>query len=231
MKTTKRLIYPLLIIGVIITIAASCGKDDEVTGVKDADGNSYKTVTIGSQVWMAENLKTTKYRDGLAIANVTVNAEWGVLTTAAYAVYGNSADNGTNYGALYNWYAVNSGKLCPTGWHVPTKAEWTTLITFAGGENTAGGKLKSTRTAPTAAPSWLSPNTGATDAYGFAVVPGGFRMNGGSFGLIGEFSYFWSSTENSSTLAEYNMIVNDQAYVASYPGLKGIGASVRCVKD
>jgi len=129
--------------------------------VTDADGNTYNTVTIGTQVWMKENLKTTKYADGTAVANVTDNTAW-TTAGAAYAWYDNNISNKATYGALYNWYAVdpasNGNKnLCPTGWHVPSDAEWTSLTTNLGGESVAGGKLKEDGTS-----NWLTPNTGAT---------------------------------------------------------------------
>ena len=122
--------------------------------VQDIDGNNYLTVTIGTQIWMAENLRTTKYNDGTAIPLVTDNTTWANLTTPAYCWYNNDAKtNGSTYGALYNWYSVNTKKLCPTGWHVPNDTEWTTLTTYLGGTAVAGGKLKETGTAH-----WYSPN-------------------------------------------------------------------------
>ncbi|MCB9001260.1 MAG: fibrobacter succinogenes major paralogous domain-containing protein [Bacteroidales bacterium] len=158
--------------------------------VTDIDGNTYITVTIGNQVWMAENLKTTHYNDGTAIPNVTDGNEWAALTTGAYCWYSNATAYKDTYGALYNWYAVNTGKLAPTGWHVATDAEWTTLTTYLGGESVAGGKLKETDTTH-----WASPNTGATNETGFTALPGGYRGRGGAFGGIGGYGYWWSATE------------------------------------
>ena len=140
--------------------------------VTDIDGNVYQTVTIGTQVWMVENLKTTRYIDGTAIPLDTNSSTWGGLTTPGYCWYNDSAIYGNTYGALYNWYAVNTGKLAPAGWHVPTDSEWTVLTTYLGGETVAGGKLKDTGTTY-----WQSPNTGATNASGFLALPGGFRSN------------------------------------------------------
>lgn len=169
---------------------------EEATGAVDADGNVYSTVVIGNQEWFAVNLKTTKYNNGTPIPNVTSNSDWGNLTTGAYAWYENNEATYKNaYGALYNWYAVNTGNLCPTGWRVPTDAEWTTLANYVGGESVAGGKLKSTRTAPDAHPRWESPNTGATDEYGFSALPGGYRSGSGGFSSIGGNGNWWSSTE------------------------------------
>jgi uncharacterized protein (TIGR02145 family) len=168
--------------------------------VTDIDGNIYHTVTIGSQVWLVENLKVTQYNDGTPIPLVTVGTDWGNLTTPAYCWYNNSyATYGSVYGALYNWYAVNTGKLCPPGWHVPTSAEWTVLTNYLGGESEAGGKLKETGTTH-----WASPNTGATNETGFTALPGGSRYNTGSFQLNITFNgLWWSSTGYSTSNATY----------------------------
>jgi len=210
--------------------------DHTYGGVFDFDGNFYSTVVIGNQVWMAENLKTTHYNDGTPIPNVVSNSEWRYLSTGAYAWYENDEATYKNaYGALYNGYAVNTGKLCPTGWHVPTDAEWTTLITYAGGENVAGGKLKSTRTAPDDAhPRWQSPNTDATDAYGFSAFPGGRRYySDGSFYSVGDYGYWWSSTAQGLGVPDnwyrYMLYNYGGAYRSGY-SIK-YGLSVRCLRD
>jgi uncharacterized protein (TIGR02145 family) len=155
--------------------------DGELFTLTDVDNNTYKVVKIGTQVWMAENLKTTRYNDGSAIPLVTDNTEWNNLTTPGYSWYNNdSATYAQTYGALYNWYTVETGNLCPTGWHVPSDAEWTTLTDYLGGEAIAGGKLKETGTAH-----WDSPNTGATDETGFTAFPGGNRTKNGPFSNLG----------------------------------------------
>jgi uncharacterized protein (TIGR02145 family) len=137
--------------------------------VSDIDGNDYKTIQIGIQEWMAENLKTTKYNDGNSIPNVTDFIEWSDLITGVYCWYKNDASAyKATYGALYNWFTVSTGKLCPAGWHVPSDAEWTTLYGYLGGAGVAGGKLKETGTTH-----WISPNTGATNSSGFTALPGG----------------------------------------------------------
>ena len=201
--------------------------------VTDADGNGYSTVVIGNKEWFAENLKTTKYNDGTPIPNVTDGAAWDTLTTGAYAWYENNESTYKNaYGALYNWYAVNTGKLCPTGWHVPTDAEWTTLINYAGGESVAAGKLKSTRTAPDAHPRWDDPNTTATDEYGFSALPGGYRYGyGGFFYSVGNYGRWWSSTETDATYAwgRYMHYGYGPVYRNGYG--KRDGFSVRCLRD
>ncbi len=134
--------------------------------ISDADGNTYATVAIGTQVWMKENLKSTKYNDGTSISLVTVASDWTALRTHGYCWYDNNVSYQNIYGALYNWYTVNSGKLCPSGWHVPTDNEWTTLINYLGGASIAGSKLKEAGTVH-----WVSPNI-ATNVSGFAGSPG-----------------------------------------------------------
>ena len=137
--------------------------------VTDIDGNTYNTVQIGTQVWMSENLKTSRYRNGGSIPYVVGNSDWQALTTGAWSNYNHDAANDPIYGKLYNWYTTLGDTLCPAGWGVPTDDEWTTLTTYLGGESVAGGKMKSVGTAY-----WNDPNTGATNESGFSVLPGGF---------------------------------------------------------
>lgn len=186
--------------------------------VTDIDGNVYKTITIGTQTWMAENLKTTKYNDGTDIPNVTDNAAWAALSTPAYCWYNNDATNKATYGALYNRYAVNIGELAPTGWHVATYAEWNTLITYLGGSSTAGGRLKETGTG-----NWESPNTGATNDSGFTALPGGWRGSGqqGYLGL------WWLANSDTQLRYNYSNADNVIGRVIYYTD----GKSVRCIKD
>ncbi len=191
----------------------------------DIEGNEYQFITIGSQVWMAENLKSTKYNDGSAIPLVTDNADWAALNTPAFCWYNNDQATYQNtYGALYNWFAVNSGKLCPVGWHVPSDAEWATLTLFLGGENVAGGKLKSLEL-------WNSPNTGATNETGFSALPGGNRNRMGSFGNMLEYGSWWSSTEFWGSNAADRYIGHDASNLYRSLPTKVPGLSVRCIKD
>ena len=193
--------------------------------VMDIDGNGYTSVTIGTQVWLVENLSTTRYNDGTPVPLVTDNTAWSLLTTPGYSWYNNDISYKNLYGALYNWYAVNTGKLAPAGWHVPTNEESTILMLFLGEPN-AGGKLKEAGTNH-----WESPNTGATNEYGFTALPGGKRMFSGVFYSFGSSCYFWNFDELNSTYAWNRSILN------IYPGLyngnidKTYGFSVRCVKD
>ena len=200
--------------------------------ITDAEGNSYKTVYIGTQQWMAENLKVSKYNDNSTIPNITDNTQWSNLITGAWAYYNNDAANNIKYGKLYNWYAISSIKtgnknVCPTGWHVPTDSEWTVLIDYLGGVSEAGGKMKEVGTT-----SWNSPNTDATNTSLFNGLPGGFRDGNGSFSDIGGYGDWWSSTENftNNGLDRYLNYYNGFAY-RSYNDGKQVGLSVRCLRD
>jgi uncharacterized protein (TIGR02145 family) len=195
--------------------------------VKDIDGNVYKTVTIGTQVWMAENLKTTKYNDAASIPLVVDDQAWGALTTPAFCWYNKDATvNKNRYGALYNWYTVGTNKLCPKGWHVPTDAEWTVLTTYLGGENVAGGKLRETGIIH-----WEKPNTGATNTSGFTTLPGGYRNNHGEFANIGFFGFWWSGTEYVPSASWCRTMGCASVDVLRIFSIKKNGYSIRCVKD
>ena len=201
--------------------------------LSDVDGNNYKTVYIGSQQWMAENLKVSKYSDGTTIPNITDNPQWSKLTSSAWAYYNNDAAYNVKYGKLYNWYAVskttNGNKnVCPTGWHVPTDAEWTVLTDYLGGLTVAGGKMKEVGTT-----SWNSPNTDVTNASLFSALPGGFRFNDGSFFNIGYYGYWWSSTdfEFNTLSALIRFLNNNNGNANRYYRDKKFGLSVRCLRD
>lgn len=195
--------------------------------VSDVEGNLYNTVIIGTQTWMQENLKTRKYNDNTNIPNVTDAAAWAALSTPGYCWYNNDKSTyGDVYGALYNWYAVNTGKLCPTGWHVPTDEVWTTLITFLGGESIAGGKMKELGTTH-----WISPNTEATNESYFSALPGGVQPNYGGFIGVGEAGYWWTSTSSSFSSAFSHVILNNSGSIGRNASLNQGGFSVRCIKD
>ena len=208
-------------------------KSDAVT---DVDGNFYNLVTIGSQVWMAENLKTSRYNDGTEIPLVTDNNAWTSLTTPGYCWYNNDqATFGNTYGALYNWYVVdaasNGGKnVCPTGWHVANDAEWSTLASFVDPTlAVSGGMLKEAGTTH-----WDSPNSGATNGSSFTALPGGFRDNNGQFsnnGIIGNIGNWWTSTEFSSGSAYMRGMYSMNPYVGTAGLLTVFGNSVRCLKN
>jgi uncharacterized protein (TIGR02145 family) len=195
--------------------------------VVDIDGNVYHTITIGTQVWMVENLKTTRYNDGTAIPLVTDSTAWAALTTPGYCWYNDdSATYKSTYGAIYNWYAVNTVKLAPTGWHVPTDSEWTVLTTYLGGESVAGGPLKETGTTH-----WISPNTGATNTTGFSALPGGYRNFNGAFNLIGNYGYWWSSMAFDATTSWLRIMYSYNANVFRYNLNDADGLSVRCLRN
>ncbi len=193
---------------------------------QDANGNNYTIVTIGTQTWMAENLRTTKYNDNTDIPNVTDNTAWSNLTSGAYCDHSNNANNGVIYGHLYNWFTLNRDQLAPIGWHVPSDAELTTLITFLGGDNVAGGKLKETGTVH-----WVSPNTGATNEVGFTALPAGGRSFDGIFPVddIGFRGQLWTSTQFDINPAYYRGIPNNNTFAIKAYYNKKAGFSVRCL--
>jgi uncharacterized protein (TIGR02145 family) len=209
-----------------------------ITGtVTDVDGNVYKTIQIGTQVWMAENLNVTKYSDGTPIQQVTSPLALGKLTTGAWCYYNNNPANGPIYGKLYNWYAAvgiydasglyNSSyrkQIAPAGWHLPTQSDWLTLINFLGGSTVAGGKMKEAGITH-----WTSPNT-ADNSSGFTALPGGACDNY-SFGQMSEWGSWWSSTDASSDKAIYLPIYygTTSAIINNFP--KAWGSSICYVKD
>ena len=200
---------------------------EATTGCTDIDGNVYNIVTIGTQVWMAENLKVTHYRNGDAIPNVTDETAWSDLQTGACCDYENIPDNSTTYGKLYNYYAVkDSRNIAPVGWHIPTEAEWTILTDYLGGSTVAGGKLKEIGTTH-----WISPNTGATNETGFTGLPGGMRVGStpsSTYAFMGIYSYWWSL---EPTVPSYGMVFYDSDNFDRYPGLEWNGISVRCLRN
>jgi uncharacterized protein (TIGR02145 family) len=227
----------LILTGFLLMAAAGCSKYKstvEVVGTpggtaKDADGNEYHTVITGTQTWFAENLMTTKYNDGIPIQNFGSDANWSSLISGAYCWYDNdAAAYQAKYGALYNWQAVATGKLCPTGWHVPAAAEWATLNFFLNGSVVAGGKMKTTT-------GWKI-NRGATNGSGFNALPGGYR-DAYRFFDLGTNGFWWSSSEYN-VQTEYNFLYafgltinyyENRTATSEFP--KESGFSVRCLKD
>lgn len=197
-----------------------------VDSVVDIDGNLYHAVAIGTQVWMVENLKTTKYRDGSPIPNVTDSTAWLLTTKGAYCDYNNDTTHSSTYGRLYNWYAViDTRHIAPEGWHVPTHEEWNTLVQFLGGGTVAGGKLKEAGTAH-----WNSPNTGATNDYGFSGLGAGTRLS--IFSGIGQEGTYWNASIWADTKDPWvtSLFYNSKgAGAVSYDEHNGL--SVRCIKD
>jgi len=195
--------------------------------VTDIEGNRYKTIVIGSRTWMAENLRTTRYTDSTLIPNVKDADTWASLSTPAYCWYKNSeAAFKSMYGAIYNWYTVNTARLCPEGWHVPADTEWDDLTLLLGGEKTAGGKLKETGDSY-----WSTPNAGATNEYRFSSLPGGLRYYDGNFRDFGFGGYFWSSSEFSNERAFFRFMFYEDASMYRFDNDKKNGFYVRCIKD
>ena len=209
--------------------------------VRDIDENKYQAVKIGNQVWMAENLKVTHYRNGDAISKVTDDAEWSDLTTGAYCNYDNNSTLISTYGLLYNWYAVNDSRgLASDGWHVPTDEEWKELELYLGmsqaelddvawrSSGDVGGQLKETGTNH-----WISPNEGATNASGFKALPGGFRYINGAFHELGYLASLWTSTvdSDSTSNAWHRELDYKVTWVARYGFSELAGLSIRCLKD
>jgi uncharacterized protein (TIGR02145 family) len=218
----------ILILGVLALITFSCKKEEKPPDpVTDIDGNKYKTVRIGTQIWMAENLKTTLFNDGSEILLVPNSSDWKKLTTPGYCWYNNDiASNKEIYGALYNGFAVTTGKLCPTGWHIPTNDEWQQLLDFSGDTVTGGGKLKEAGTTH-----WSSPNRGSTNSTGFAALPAGIRYFEGSFTAIFYFTGFWSSTDMGIDYESFLSLYFGDATVTINHVSKNHGLSVRCIKN
>jgi len=196
---------------------------------KDADDNYYPVVIIGSQIWMAENLKTTSYRTGEGVSNVSLAASWASATYGAWTDYDNLESNGTKYGHLYNYYAATDPRnISPVGWRVPTDAEWTTLTTYLGGANLAGGKLKQTGTT-----NWNTPNIGATNETGFSGIGAGNRSYNGTFEMERDACYWWTTTESNSSYAWNKELTNSYSNLGGSAAAnnKKSGFSIRCLSD
>ena len=191
--------------------------------VTDVDGNIYKTVEIGTQTWMAENLKTTKLNDGTPIPFKLSQLQWEDSTSQGYCYYNNDS---LVYGALYSWKTVNSNSLCPTGWHVPSDAEWSTLSSALGGEDIAGSKLKET-----GATHWNSSVNVSDNESGFTALAGGYCTYGGTYNNIKRYAYFWTSTGNTSEEAFCRYLYYDFNTLNRSSSSKVSGFSVRCIKD
>jgi uncharacterized protein (TIGR02145 family) len=199
------------------------------------------SVVIGTQKWTSKNLDVTTYRDGTPIPQVTDPTAWANLTTGAWCYYANNSANGPIYGKLYNWYAVTgihddddntpNKILAPTGWHVPTDAEWTTLTTYLGGESVAGGKMKSTGNLTSGNGLWAGGNTDATNSSGFSGLPGGWCNISGTYTSIGNDGRWWSSSEYNPADTWGRDLSHGTATVSSYYFNKSYGYSVRCIKD
>jgi uncharacterized protein (TIGR02145 family) len=245
----------ILLLLPFVIFVLSCGDDPAspeqtpVTGcsfgsVTDIDGNAYKTIKIGDQWWMAENLRVTHYRNGDHIPHESDNAAWVGLDSGAYCKYDNADSNIAVFGLLYNWHAVDDTRdIAPSGWHVPTDDEWKELEMFLGMSQSdvnqdfwrgtdEGGKLKETGDYHTGTGLWQGPNIDATNETCFTALPGGIRNE-----TTGEYTnkhysaFFWSSSEYSGTIAWIRKLNNNSGGIGRYYGYKVNGISIRCIKD
>jgi uncharacterized protein (TIGR02145 family) len=227
--------YQILSMCLILTICAQCKRTRSNT-IKDIDGNIYKTALIGNVWWMTENLKSTRFNDSSLIPCIQDQSIWLRLDSLAYCFYQNNESYADTLGFLYNWYAVNSGMLCPIGWHVPTDNDWKQIEGFADtkygiGDSVwnkmglrgfdAGQRLKSVK-------GWRNGVTG-TDKLGFSALPGGERLN--RFYAGGSSGFWWTSTEASTSSAYYRSLIYSFELVARDTHPKRMGFSVRCIKN
>ncbi|MFN5325355.1 MAG: fibrobacter succinogenes major paralogous domain-containing protein, partial [Bacteroidota bacterium] len=211
--------------------------------VTDIDGNTYNTVQIGTQEWMQENLKTTKYKNGDVIPTNLNNTQWQSTTQGAWAYYNDSSQYNNIYGKLYNWYAVADARgVCPTGWHVPTDSEWNVLVKQLDPQADttdssysqsliAGGFMKAVGDLQSGTGLWQSPNYGATNSSGFTGLPGGDRNLYGSYLYIGYYGYWWSASEILTDYAWYRSLDYSDAFVYRNAYFKRLGFSIRCLRD
>lgn len=236
----KKQIFYLFAALMVVAILTGCEKQDRTETVTDLMGNSYGIAKIGNQVWMTENLRVGHYRNGYEIlSNLHEDWEWASAgpACAVYDYYyvdelNSDAEVIEAYGLLYNWTCVTSSwGLCPEGYHVPSRAEWQELVDYLGGEDVAGGKMKSKRTEPNEHPRWYKPNTGASDSYNFHALPGGFRSFLGWYDYIGYSGGWWATDELSGAFGAMIEIYADSEGVSLTYRDKNEGLSVRCVKD
>lgn len=221
----------LCVAAVAAIVITSCGessnKESTTTNHDTTEKDTTNKITIGEQVWMVENLNVDKFRNGDPIPEAKTEDEWkkaGDEKKPAWSFYNVNPDNGRPYGKLYNWYAVNDSRgLAPKGWRIPSDKDWSILTDFLGGESVAGIKMKSGK--------FWSESEGGTNESGFLALPGGCRNSFATFDQIGDYAYWWSSSENG-TNAWYRFLEPDNGYVGrSGFGNKGNGYSVRCIRD
>jgi uncharacterized protein (TIGR02145 family) len=214
----------------IISCISACKKEHETIPLSDTvvdiDGNIYHSVTIGTQVWMLENLRTSRFNNGEPIPQVQIWDSWSMLESSGFCWYWN--DSSTYHdddGILYNWYAVSTGKLAPKGWHIPSEEEWMELATFLGGQEISGGKMKESGTEH-----WVTPNNGGTNESGFTAYASGIRSHDGQFALHGLQTGYWSSSQKWGWGISY-LLSYDRRHLYTYLIFKEEGFSVRCVRD
>lgn len=217
----------------LIAFMSSCSKEDKemeafyfLETVNDIEGNQYKIIKIYNQTWFAENLKTTTFNDGTPINDGTDADVWSKTDSASYCWYSNDSNQYKDiYGALYNWHAVNSGKLCPQGWKVPDEENWQWLVDSLKGENVAGGKMKHQGTLY-----WTATNTGATNSSGFRALPGGYRNIISEYKNLKDYGFWWSASSQDDGNAWYHCLYYYSAKIYRNHTKHNMGFSVRCVK-
>lgn len=214
----NRLLLAMLII-------SACG--DDHNSVRDIDGNVYRTVSIGDQVWMAENLRATHYRNGDPLLALPDTSLWANSKSGAYCYYDNDSQNISRYGLLYNWHAINDSRnIAPEGWHLPSEEEIMELMNFLGGDTSGAGKLKEAGLSR-----WLAPNLGATNESGFTALPGGYRLDKGTYHTAASNGYWWSANRSYEMYAWSPRLYTGFADVKRERYYENYGFSVRCIKD
>lgn len=250
----------VFILSLLLTAIYSCKKDEsedndnnkteeqeekevaDLSNITDGDGNKYDYIEIGEQIWLSENLKTTKYNDGTPIPEITENSEWQSHSAAAFCWYDNNyEDYGQHYGALYNFTAASSGKLCPRGWRVPTDKDWANLINYLDNNSNpdhwtesyfAGSAIKSTRTQNEYDhPRWSFPNIDATNSSEFSGLPGGYRTTGGAFHFLGFYAYWWTSCISEDDNPWYRYVTTNYSIFFRFDEENAGGLSVRCIAN
>jgi uncharacterized protein (TIGR02145 family) len=198
----------------------------------DQEGNVYKTIVIGTQEWMAENLNTSIYRNGDLIAAVLNNAAWSSTNTGAWSYYNNDESYECPYGKLYNWFAcIDSRELCPVGWHVPSDGEWIVLENYLGGATTASGKVRSLGYVSDGSGFWPNSDVLVTNESGFSALPGGLRGSTGNFGSLSGAAYLWTSTDGGNNGPWFRRVIFDSFAIQRFDGYYVDGFSVRCLRD
>jgi len=242
MENREKLSYLLVIVGLLFALMIACDKKDDIDDenqntekIEDSDGNVYNTVKIGTQIWMAENLKTTKYNDSTPIPNISVRSNWIKLITGAYCDYDNLENNVSIYGRLYNWYAVNSGRLAPPGWHVPTDDEWEILHTYVNanrGNSVSVAKSLASKTnwLPTTITGAIGNDFSINNSTGFRALPGGIRNMNGMFQYVEEQGSWWSSSDFGG-IAYLRQLNYNNSILDHFNDMKCVGYSVRLIKD
>ena len=227
--------FLVLNLSIVLFTLISCKKantESDDLQCRDIEGNLYDTIIMCSKIWTTENLKVSHYRNGDLIPQVQDNLQWENLTTGAWCWYNNDSITYSTYGKLYNWYAVNDSRgLAPVGWHIPTEDNWLELTNCLGGEDIAGGKIKTRGTIQTSSGLWETPNVIIDPYSNFNGLPGGYRDYPGFFIGLGSYNYWWSSTESNSGTSKMRVIANIISNMNKGAFGKNYGFYLRCVKD